>query len=204
MSANGQLRLSGGRRLLSPAGQATRPTTSRVREAVMNILAPHLGGSRWLDLCSGSGVMGCEALRRGASHVLAIDRDPNCVRISQRNLDAVAEECHDKPTVRALRRDVRTWIQRFEAEQPFDLVYFDPPYDAGLYDGVLSNLIAGDWLHADSIVICEHRTGHEPNLGDGWWISDQRQYGLCSLLILSPQAHCHHGGTDSKPRQTNQ
>ena len=67
---SGQLRLSGGRRLKSPPGRGTRPTTARVREAVMNMLGSRLEGCRWLDLCSGSGIMGCEALLHGAAALL--------------------------------------------------------------------------------------------------------------------------------------
>ena len=72
---SGSLRMSNGRRLKSPQAKGTRPTTSRVREAVMNILADKLEGCKWLDLCSGSGVMGCEALQRGAKAVLAVEKD---------------------------------------------------------------------------------------------------------------------------------
>ena len=68
------LRLSGGRRLQSPPGSAARPTAARVRLAVMNLLAAEIPGCRWLDLCSGSGVMACEALRRGASEVVAVEQ----------------------------------------------------------------------------------------------------------------------------------
>ena len=66
------LRLSGGRRLQSPPGNTVRPTSSRVRLAVMNLLAAELPGCRWLDLCCGSGVMACEALQRGAREVVAV------------------------------------------------------------------------------------------------------------------------------------
>ena len=69
------LRLSGGRRLQSPPGSIARPTSSRVRLAVMNLLAAELPGCAWLDLCSGSGAMACEALHRGASRVVAIEQD---------------------------------------------------------------------------------------------------------------------------------
>ena len=68
------LRLSGGRRLHSPKGEVARPTTARVRQAVMNMFAVELRGCRWLELCGGSGVMACEALQRGAAAVLLVEK----------------------------------------------------------------------------------------------------------------------------------
>ena len=68
----GQLRLISGRKLESPKGSTTRPTQARVREAVISLLGNKVIGSDWLDLFSGSGVMGCEALQRGAQSVLAV------------------------------------------------------------------------------------------------------------------------------------
>lgn len=84
------LRLSGGRRLLSPPGDLARPTAARVRLAVMNLLADELPGCRWLDLCGGSGVMACEALQRGAREVVAVERDRRIAAVARANLEAVS------------------------------------------------------------------------------------------------------------------
>ena len=72
-----KLRLSYGRNIKSPYGKKLRPTSSLVREAVMNIVAPKIRQSRWLDLYSGSGALGCEALHRGACKVVAVEKDKN-------------------------------------------------------------------------------------------------------------------------------
>jgi 16S rRNA (guanine966-N2)-methyltransferase len=84
------LRVSGGRRLQSPPGDLARPTPARVRLAVMNLLAGRLAGASWLDLCSGSGVMACEALQRGAARVVAVERDRRIAAVARANLTAVA------------------------------------------------------------------------------------------------------------------
>ncbi len=84
------LRLSGGRRLQSPPPNGARPTPARVRQAVMNMLAPELPGCSWLDLCCGSGAMACEALQRGAARVVAVDRDRRHAALARANLEAVA------------------------------------------------------------------------------------------------------------------
>ncbi len=84
------LRLSGGRRLQSPPPNGARPTPARVRQAVMNMLAPELPGCSWLDLCCGSGAMACEALQRGAARVVAVDQDRRHAALARANLEAVA------------------------------------------------------------------------------------------------------------------
>jgi len=200
----GQLRLTGGRKLLSPRGSDTRPTTSRVREAVMNILSSRLLGSRWLDLCSGSGVMGCEALQRGAEMVLAVERNSATAQICERNLEATRRGSDNDASIMVIRSEVLGWLSRGWDDDPFDLVYIDPPYGNGLYRPILDRLLSGPWLRAESLVICEHAADDTPEAGDGWIEADRRRYGSTGLLILSPPERCHLDGTDSKPPQTGQ
>lgn len=201
MTIKGRLRLTGGRRLISPDGKATRPTTARVREAVMNILAPRLRGSRWLDLCSGSGVMGCEAIERGVSAVFAVERDNRCARICIQNLNAVADQCEPKPLIKVVRRDLLGWLKEKWKDDPFDFIYFDPPYDRNLYQSALRLLGQGSWIRRDGVLICEHRSGQEPDCTSDWTVLDRRCYGTSSLLLLSPPEHFPHGGTGSRPPQ---
>ena len=114
------LRLSGGRRLLSPAGATARPTTARVRQAVMNLLAADLPGSHWLDLCCGSGVMACEALQRGADLVVAIERDRRTAAVARRNLEAVAASLRrpgPPPELRVIQADALRWLARSPAAE---------------------------------------------------------------------------------------
>ena len=86
----GHLRLLSGRKIKSPIGQTARPTTARVREALMNILGSKVKDSNWLDLFSGSGVIGCEAIQHGARKVLAIERNKKVADICQDNLITTA------------------------------------------------------------------------------------------------------------------
>ena len=205
MHGQGQLRLIGGRKLLSPRGSGTRPTTSRVREAIMNILSPHLMGSSWLDLCSGSGVMGCEALQRGARRVVAVEKESHSAQISKLNLTTVQKNCPNEPEISVVRNDAVSFLKRGWNSNPFDLVYFDPPYRAGLHHNVLSLLsdLQGQWLTADSLVVCEYAARDELVTPGGWITVDRRRYGMTGLLILSPPERPPHDGTDSKRRQTS-
>ena len=128
--SSGQLRLIGGRRLRSPAGQGTRPTTARVREALMNMFQAEIRGCHWLDLCSGSGVMGCEALQHGAKRVVAVENNTRTAAICQANLELVASADTESAQVSVIRRDLLSWLKggRPTDLTAFSMVYFDPPY----------------------------------------------------------------------------
>ena len=201
MRASGQLRLTTGRRLISPPNLNTRPTTSRVREAVMNLLAPRLEGSRWLDLCCGSGVIGCEAIERGAAAVFAIDRDPRCTKICQQNLQSMTGENNPNIEVRVIRSELLSWLKKGWSSTPFDVIYFDPPYESDLYEGVLASLSQKNWMNPDGIVVCEHRSRATLDVGPSWILTDKRSYGSSSLLLLSRPGR-HPGDTDSTQQQT--
>ena len=170
----------------------------------MNILAPRLEGSRWLDLCSGSGVMGCEAIERGVSTVFALERNRRCARICTENLNAVADQCRPRPLIRVVCRDLLCWLRKKGEKPPFDIVYFDPPYDRNLYQSALKLLGEGSWISRNGILICEHRSGQEPNGAEDWEILDRRSYGTSSLILLSPPEHCLHAGTDSRLQRKGQ
>jgi 16S rRNA (guanine966-N2)-methyltransferase len=113
----------GGRRLVAPPGDATRPTSDRVREALFSVLGESVRGARVLDLFAGSGALGIEALSRGATAAVFVDRAPAAIKAVRANLEALGIEAD-------VRRDearaaLRTASARAEA---YDLVFLDPPY----------------------------------------------------------------------------
>ena len=201
------LRLSGGRRLQSPSGDTARPTPSRVRLALMNILAAELPGCRWLDLCSGSGVMACEALQRGAAAVVAVEQDRRHAGVARTNLDAVRAGLASQPSVRVHCAEVERWLRRAGgdgrrhtpgadrpgatagSERGFDLIYADPPYAAGLYPAISAAVAAGGWLQPSGTLILECSSRDIPaleQLSGAWILRDQRTYGSTSVLMLQP------------------
>ena len=119
---------AGGLRLVAPAGQSTRPTTDRVREATFNALGSlgALDGARVLDLFAGSGAMGIEALSRGARHATFVERDRAAIDAIRANLATtrLAEAAAVVPA------DATAFLA--SGPQPFDLALLDPPYG---YDG---------------------------------------------------------------------
>jgi 16S rRNA (guanine966-N2)-methyltransferase len=180
------LRLSGGRRLQSPPGLKARPTPSRVRLAVMNLLASRLEGCAWLDLFSGSGVMACEALQHGAARVVAVERDRRNALVVRANLDAVAAGLA-APELRVHPCEVLGWLRSgwpVRGEKPFDLIYADPPYSAGLHGPVADAVAHGEWLSPGGLLLLECATSSVPPTPDGWHLSDQRRYGTSTVLLL--------------------
>ena len=181
------LRLSGGRRLQSPPGHTARPTSSRVRLAVMNLLAPELPGCAWLDLCSGSGVMACEALQRGARRVVAVEQDRRIAAVARANLAAVAEgldrAAGATPPWEVHCREVSRWLAQ-PASEGFDLIYADPPYAAGLHAAIAAGVAAGPWLKPGGTVVWECASSAMPPTPEGWERRDERRYGSTSLVLL--------------------
>ncbi|MCP9850729.1 16S rRNA (guanine(966)-N(2))-methyltransferase RsmD [Cyanobium sp. Morenito 9A2] len=181
------LRLSGGRKLISPPGEIARPTTARVRLAVMNLLAPDLAGCRWLDLFCGSGVMGCEALQRGAAAVVAVERHHRVAAAARRNLEAVAlglAGSGKRPSTQLEAREVLGWLESAPVTA-FDLIYADPPYGAGLHGPVAERIAQRGWLTPEGRMVWECSSTAIPDVPDGWALRGQRRYGSTSLLILS-------------------
>ncbi|HEY9658511.1 MAG TPA: 16S rRNA (guanine(966)-N(2))-methyltransferase RsmD [Allocoleopsis sp.] len=147
------LRIYGNRALKTLPGQETRPTPARVRQALFNIWQPaSIEGCRWLDLCTGSGAMGAEALCRGASLVIGVEQSSRACSIIQQNWQQVA---HSHQTFRVLRGEVTQRLSSLKGQQ-FDRIYFDPPYASDLYDPVLARVAQYQLLHADGEFAVEH------------------------------------------------
>ena len=153
-----------GRRLRSVGGLAVRPTSDRLRETLFNILTPKVYGSRFLDICAGSGAVGIEALSRGAAEVTFIERSRHACAVIEANLTALG--ITSKATT--INRDAAAALKRLEQEsERFDVAFFDPPYASEIYGQVMKQLGSGDLLSAGAVVILEHRakTPPEPEYG---------------------------------------
>src|SRR5438046_7649966 len=118
-----------GRRLRAVRGLAVRPTSDRLRETLFNILAPRIGGSRFLDICAGSGAVGIEALSRGATEVTFIERSRQACVAIEANLASLGIT---RSTI--IKHDAAASLKKLARESAqFDLVFFDPPYASEIY-----------------------------------------------------------------------
>src|SRR5580658_2582626 len=115
------------RTLAAPAGLATRPTSDRLRETLFNVLATRIEGAAFLDLYAGSGAVGIEALSRGAARVEFVERVEPALRVLRGNLARLGLTVG----FRIQAGSVGSVLRRMKTEAAFDLVFLDPPYDAG-------------------------------------------------------------------------
>ncbi|HYV14619.1 MAG TPA: 16S rRNA (guanine(966)-N(2))-methyltransferase RsmD [Conexibacter sp.] len=114
----------GGRRLAAPPGQATRPTSDRVREALFSLLGP-LDDAVVLDLFAGSGALGIEALSRGAARATFVDDAPAAIAVVRANLASLGLEAEAE----VRRQDARAFLRGArDGRHEYDLVLLDPPY----------------------------------------------------------------------------
>lgn len=169
----GELR---GRRLVTPAGAATRPTSDKVRQATFNALesAGEVADAVVLDLFAGSGALGIEALSRGAAHATFVERDRGALAALRANLDAL--DLTGRSTVvvgDALQRAGGRW----------DLVLLDPPYAFDGWAQLLSGIDAG-------VVVCE--SGEAIAAPPGWRLAREKRYGSTVVTIFR-QIEGHDG-----------
>ncbi len=158
-----------------------RPTASRVRETLFNLIGPAIAGSRFLDLCAGSGSVGIEALSRGAAEAWFIDSHRTSIALIRRNLASLDLE----GSAVVLRRDVLRAVEDLaRKKEVFDLVFLDPPYDSGLALQCLRSPVWRAIIPTRGRVFVEHRS-------DLAWppltvlrIVDLRRFGETTLTVF--------------------
>jgi 16S rRNA (guanine966-N2)-methyltransferase len=181
---------AGGRRLRTPAGAGTRPTSDRVREALFSRLEHRglLDGTRVLDLYAGSGALGLEAASRGAAEVLLVESHRPAVTVIRANIAAVGH-----PRVRVLADTVERALAAGPPDGiPRDLVILDPPYDLSedALAEVLALLVGHEWLGAESFVVVERSTRTpQPRWPAGLELSGEKRYGETAVWFAEPAAH---------------
>lgn len=148
------------RKLLAPAGTATRPTSDRLRETLFNVVAPSVEGSTWLDLFAGSGAIGIEALSRGAAMVYLVESSSRAVQAIRRNLATLkierAYEILTQEAVAALRLLESRGVA-------CDFCFLDPPYrKVDEYAEVLGVFGESNLLRQGALVIAEHDKHFDP------------------------------------------
>jgi 16S rRNA (guanine966-N2)-methyltransferase len=145
--------------LKSLKGLALRPTSDRLRETLFNVLAPNIGGSRFVDLFAGTGAIGIEALSRGAAEVVFIENHAPAATLIRRNLESLGINTG----VNVLAVDVLRGLavlasRKKQSATGFDCIFLDPPYAAAEdYARVLEFLGSADLLAPSGIVVAEHR-----------------------------------------------
>jgi 16S rRNA (guanine966-N2)-methyltransferase len=181
----GQLRIIAGqwrgRKLRFPEVEGLRPTPDRVRETLFNWLAPLIVEARCLDLFSGSGALGLEALSRGAGHCVFVDSSRPVIEAVRAQLRTLGCENADCSLARA-----EQFLQDPAPGPAFDLVFLDPPFGAGLVQNTARLLELGNWLRTDSHIYLETSLREPlPTLPMNWELKREKAAGdVCSRLFV--------------------
>jgi 16S rRNA (guanine966-N2)-methyltransferase len=166
-----------GRHLITPTDDRIRPTSDRVRGAIFNILVHgidgiEIEGARVIDLFSGTGALGFEALSRGAAHCVFVENDSDARTLLSRN-------------IALLDFDASCEILAVDAARlgpagkrlPCNLAFLDPPYGKGLGERALTVLAKGGWLAPEAIVVLEENAGAAITWPAGYEALDLRRWG---------------------------
>jgi 16S rRNA (guanine966-N2)-methyltransferase len=173
-----------GRRIATPAGDATRPTSDRVREALFSILENkiEISGAHVLDGCAGSGALGLEALSRGAVHATFFDTDRRALKIIGENIATLEEEA----STDVRNADVTT-PPKATADHACSLVFLDAPYRTDIPARTLPALAAAGWLADSALIVVETERGAVVPLPDNFSEADRRAYGSTELHFITYQ-----------------
>lgn len=140
-----------GRALKAPKNYDIRPTSDMVKEAVFSAVQFDIGEAAAIDLFSGTGQLGIEALSRGAKSCAFIDSSKNSLKITESNIAAAGFE----KSAEIIYSDALTYLKK--CKKSFDMAFVDPPYNMGIIEKILPELIKR--MNPGGIIICEHEKG---------------------------------------------
>ena len=172
-----------GVRLDAPAGERTRPTSERSKEAMFSMIQFEIEGRRVLDLFAGSGQLGIEAVSRGAVRAVFVDSSREATEIVRKNLNKTKTE----PLCEVICGDWASYLNR--CRERFDLVLLDPPYALGVVPKVLSELTRRKLLIRGALILCETGSpddvfGKNEKLVDAFELRRQVKHGVAYLTLL--------------------
>lgn len=169
-----------GRRLLGPVGYSFRPTTGRVKEFIFSYLGSRVADARVLDLFSGTGSLGIEALSRGAGEVVFVERSASNVKIVKKNV----EKCEFSEQTIVVKGDVFTQLSKLGKElETFDLILADPPFKGFFREEIVKTVHENHLLKTEGLLLVEHERHDPDESGHGKELVKQRRFGHCVVSI---------------------
>jgi 16S rRNA (guanine966-N2)-methyltransferase len=173
-----------GKKLRSLRGQAIRPTSDRVKESIFNILGQEVDGKYVLDLFAGTGNLGIEALSRGATRTVFVEKERSAIDLIKKNLS----HCGFEDRVHIMTGEVERAIRLLHRKgEVFDFIFMDPPYRRGLVQKTLGILQAQPLHHENSILVIEHDR-REPlsESMEEWVLLRKRRFGDTVVSFIAP------------------
>ncbi len=172
-----------GRTLATPSDRAIRPTTDRTRETIFNVLAhrfgEHLYGAGVLDLFAGTGALGIEALSRGASYCVFIEKSAEGCRLIRTNVENLGLTDRTK----IFRRDATDFGDAGMTGQ-CGVVFVDPPYGKGLSERALCSARDGGWIAPGTLCVVEETVSVAFESGPWFSVVDERSYGETVIRFI--------------------
>jgi 16S rRNA (guanine(966)-N(2))-methyltransferase RsmD len=179
--------LAKGMNLETLEGDATRPTSQRVKEAVFSMLQFDIEGARVLDLFAGSGQLGLEALSRGASKATFSDSSREATDIVIRN--AKKARLFDKCRISTC--DCNQMIRGIAGKEQYDIIFIDPPYKLDCISDVLKKLIDANAIAPGAFIVCESGKedvfGANEDLASKFTVQKQAKYSITYITVLRPR-----------------
>ncbi|MBN8828579.1 MAG: 16S rRNA (guanine(966)-N(2))-methyltransferase RsmD [Sphingobacteriia bacterium] len=162
--------------------KGVRPTTSRTREAIFNILEnvypDNLHSANILDLCAGSGALGLEALSRGAKFATFVDNNADSIKYLKINI----ENCKEKNNTKIIFSDV---IKLNDSDIKYDLIFLDPPYETNFINKCLNQLIEKNFIAKNALIIIETDAKIKLEIPDNFSLLNERLYGNTKISLLN-------------------
>ncbi|CAN5443782.1 16S rRNA (guanine(966)-N(2))-methyltransferase RsmD [soil metagenome] len=171
-----------GRLIPSPEGLAVRPTAAKIRQAFFNILQGKVGQSDFLDVFAGTGLMGLEALSRGANSLVSVEAERRMARSLEDSLKMLG---FDGEVICGDYRHILSTLPPLK----FDIVYADPPYKTNYPNGVVEMVELHDLLKPDGVLAIEHKRDFRFDQTKGaLTFYDRRQYGQTAISFFRTQS----------------
>ncbi len=164
------------------SGLSTRPTSDKLKEALFSMLAPDLEESDFLDLFSGSGAIGIEALSRGAASAVFVDNSFECAKVIEANLkhtklieNATVLSCDYKKAIVTLKNKGAR----------FDIIFMDPPYGGSFVNDALSCIADSGLLKPGGFIVCEQSSRDEAPECSAFTVFKEKRYKTSAFIFLS-------------------
>ena len=175
-----------GLKLTPPNDLGIRPTSDRLKEALFSILESkkyniNIHNSSVIDICSGTGALGIEALSRGAKEVCFIDKDIKSIRIIQKNTSKLNINHEDKIFINIVKDEVTNALQKINSI--YDIVLIDPPYNTNIINETLQDLKNYNLIKTHSYIFAESSNAEIFDF-NGYELLDTKKYGKSKLTIL--------------------
>jgi 16S rRNA (guanine(966)-N(2))-methyltransferase RsmD len=171
-----------GKKLYSPKGKGIRPTADRVKESVFNVLGERWQGIRVLDLFSGTGSLGLEAISRGAEQVVFVEKSKNALNVLRKNISLCGFDSHAVVMAMSVSRSLSLIGRKGES---FQVIFADPPYRRGWVEKTVEEILGHGILSEDGMVVIEHAPSESPGTGNGRVvILKQKKYGDTAISFL--------------------